>query len=264
MTAYAWTPSGLIPRLNARLQPDSHTMYSPVEQPTRSVVTRNSINQPHPTREVFSEITRLKRKLMVKVNHLLSHLITNLEKSTFDYEHTGEITVRGRQIPGSNLVDILVSLITKGTLVLGEMVILHLLAYAPRAIKKYLHKKKKTFIKYEFLNDRRRKKRLKSKRVTKEKNYITTDKSATQKELAPTSSTSLALATSPPLRAKHRGKKGTEMKKGEKNVKEPIGARARREKPKRAFPEKMGQSPTHENAWYKLSELSGKPMEQEL
>ena len=140
---------------------------------------------------------------MIKVNHVLSHLITNLEKSTFDYEHTGEITVRGRQIPGSNLVDILVSLITKGTLVLGEMVILHLLAYAPRAIKKYLHRKKKTFIKYEFMTDKKKKKRIKNKRVAKEKNYISINKSATSKELAPTSSTSLALDTSPPpLKAK--------------------------------------------------------------
>lgn len=121
-----------------------------IDKPSESVVVKKSSAKLIPY-NVFQDIQSItKKKIRTKVNHLMAYIVTNLDHDTFEYGENGEITVRGRHIPGSNLVKILSGMLTRRNPELGELLLLHLLAYAPNSIKRHIHKKKLAFINDEI------------------------------------------------------------------------------------------------------------------
>ena len=172
MTAYEWTEAGLIPKLNEKLEfsdnksdslsstrkstkrknvnhvssPEKSEVNKPVKQSVSNEKKRSKKMKSDIPPTVWSRIGALKSKSKTAISKLLAHLSLRLDKETFDFERDGTIQVQGRQVPGSDILKILQSVMNSSELEIGEVLILHLLSHSPKNIKALIHKKKIHFI----------------------------------------------------------------------------------------------------------------------
>ena len=152
MTAYKWTEKGLVPELSDKLEQDtskSDDKSSKGEKNPAYSKSRESPKSKMVAKNPWKRIASLKSAHNTKINKLLAHLTFRFDRNTFDFKRNGTITVHGREVPGSDIVKILHSVVAKSSLELGEMLILHILAHSPKNIARLIRKSKKELIRDE-------------------------------------------------------------------------------------------------------------------
>jgi hypothetical protein len=163
MQRFEWTEQGLVAKLSENIIPFhppkmSETIAPPIEAAHHltngangangAVVSDKVVKEDHSNVSIWKTVHTLAADLRTKVGRALTYLCLQISKTLLDFNTDGGVIVNGSKIPGTNIVDILVSALTApNEFEIGEMLILSLLQHCPRSILKTIQKPKLSFIK---------------------------------------------------------------------------------------------------------------------
>jgi hypothetical protein len=109
-------------------------------------VVREDHSNPH----TWARVHSLRPELRSKVGRIYSYLVIEVNQTLLDFTNRGAVVLKGTEIPGTDIVSILVSAVdTANEFELGEMIILSLLRHSPRAIVRLVQESKVSFIEEE-------------------------------------------------------------------------------------------------------------------
>lgn len=166
MQRFEWTKVGLESKLSENLIPGHPPKMKPErenddKEPLTSInatnkvqITKSVVKHDNSSPSVWKTVHALASDLRTKVGRALSYLCIQISNSMLDFDNDGGLILKGSHIPGTNIVNILVSAITSANdFEIGEMLILPLLQHCPKSIVRLIQKTKLSFIKEEEHED---------------------------------------------------------------------------------------------------------------